>query len=191
MASASLDNRIYIYRINQQNILIDVNDAWVAFALENDAPTLVRENVVGKSLWGFIDGWETRHIFDLILEGLRKDRLIIRIPFRCDSPILRRFMEMEIHPLPRDEVEFRCRVLREEARSAVELLRPGGTGPLDVFICTWCKKLRVDETLWEEAETAVRTLKLFAQNSRPKLHNQICPDCRKNLMHALKVERDV
>lgn len=184
MAIPTADERLFIYRVDAHNVILFVNDEWVSFALENDAPTLVRENVVGKSLWEFIDGWETRHLYDLILERVRRDGVHLRIPFRCDAPTKRRFMEMEIIPLSRGEVEYRCRILREESRAAVDLLL-GGEGPLDVFICTWCKKLEVGENLWEEVEKGVRSLRLFAENARPKLHHQVCPDCRKNLMLAI------
>ena len=41
-----------IYRIDRNDILLVVNDAWDVFALENDGADLTRRKVVGKSLWG-------------------------------------------------------------------------------------------------------------------------------------------
>lgn len=173
------DKRVFIHTADADGNIAAVNDEWVEFARENGAPELGREAVVGRALWEFMEGRETRHISRLLLDKVRSTGKGLTIPYRCDSPALRRFMEMEIAPVDNGFVEFRSRVLRIEKRVPVLLLDPHA-GRSDEFltICSWCRRARTGSE-WIELDEAVKKLDLFSSASLPQLTHGICQDCAK------------
>ncbi len=172
------DNRIFLWTIDPEDKIIRVNEAWLAFARENAAPQLVPNAVINRSLWDFVSGGETIHLYHLILEKVRKQKLALIIPFRCDSPDCRRFMEMEISTLGRGEIQFRSRVLRLEFRPAVRALEQSGRESGQFLrICSWCKKICISTGQWIEIEAAVKSLDLFASDELPQLTHGICESC--------------
>ncbi len=63
-----------VYRISADDIIEDVNDAWARFAIENDAPALATE-VIGRSLWDYINGLDVVHIYRLLLARVRAKKI--------------------------------------------------------------------------------------------------------------------
>lgn len=171
------DDREFVHAVDSEGRLRSVNDEWVEFARENGAPWLTREAVVGRSLWDFMAGRETRHLSRLLLEKALKEDRRIKVPYRCDSPELRRFMDMEIVNAGGGLVEFRSTILKVEPREPVLLLVPGAPRSGEYLaICSWCRRARVDSR-WVELDEAVRTLDLFSSSSLPQLTHGICPEC--------------
>lgn len=170
------DGRVFIHTIDPGENISGVNDEWVEFARENGAPELAREAVVGRAIWEFVAGRETRHISRLLLYKARSGKSVT-VPYRCDSPGLRRFMEMEIVPLEGGSVDFRSRVLRVEPREPVPLLDPeSARGDDFLTICSWCRRARVVSG-WVELDEAVKTLQLFSSAPLPQLTHGMCQDC--------------
>lgn len=119
-----------IYRLDQDNRLIFVNEEWHLFATANQADHLDDQAVQGRSIWEFIHDGETRQLHETLLNRVRGRTPLCNLPFRCNSPALRRFMAMDIIPLADNGVEYRCRLLRTEERHPVPLaLDPGQGGP--------------------------------------------------------------
>src|SRR3989304_7904896 len=142
------DKRVFIHTVGAEGNIAAVNDEWVEFASENGAPELGREAVVGRALWGFMEGREGRHISRLLLDKVSRSGKGLTIPYRCDSPELRRVMEMEIGPVENGTVEFRSRILKFEYRDPVMLL-DSQAARTDEFltICSWCRRGRV-ASIW-------------------------------------------
>lgn len=173
------DKRVFIHTVDRDGNIAAVNDDWVKFALENGAPELVREAVAGRPIWEFMAGMETRHISRLLLDKVSRSGKGLTIPYRCDSPDLRRFMEMEIVPVDGGMVEFRSRLLKVEQRETVRLLDPNaGRGKEFLTICSWCRRARISSE-WVELDEAVKRLGLFASSSLPQLTHGMCQDCSK------------
>lgn len=183
------NGRTFIHTVDSSGNIVAVNDAWLEFARENDAPELVREAVVGRPIWDFIEGRETRHISRLLLEKACTSGKSMTIPYRCDSPGIRRFLEMEIAPLKDGTVEFRSRFLKSESRDPVGLLdrRAERTNEF-IAICSWCRRIRIDGQ-WTEVEEAVKRLDLFSSASLPQLTHGICQDCNKLVLKNAKKNR--
>ena len=171
------DKRVFIHTGGAEGNIAAVNDEWVEFASENGAPELGREAVVGRALWGFMEGRETRHISRLLLDKVSRSGKGLTIPYRCDSPELRRFMEMEIVPVENGTVEFRSRILKFEYRDPVMLL-DSQAARTDEFltICSWCRRARI-ASMWIELDEAVKKLDLFSSASLPQLTHGMCQDC--------------
>ena len=166
------------YRIDGRNRITSVGHDWDTFALENGASDLQAEAVVGRSLEEFISGPETAHLWDGLLGVVRGGRSIVGLPYRCDSPSVRRFLEMTLTPLPASAVEFRSRVVREETRSPLGLLDPAAPRtPEFVKLCSWCRRLQRDRYRWDELEVACRDLGLLERRALPQISHSICLDC--------------
>ncbi len=147
------------------------------FAQENDQPSLTAESVRGARLWDYISESTTRDIYQIILKKVRASGGTIAVPFRCDGPECRRFMEMSVTSLGAGAVEFHSVLLWEEKRPRMDLLDPSFPRTEELLtMCAWCKK--VQTVGWVEVEEAVRQRQLFDQPRLPKITRGICPACR-------------
>jgi hypothetical protein len=175
----TVDKQVFIYRIDRDDHVVYVGDNWQDFADENGATAACSPDfVLGRSLWHFISDAETEHLYKILVERVRLRRSSIRVPIRCDSPGLRRFMEVEIHPLKDNGVEFRSSALRVEPRERVDLLRGDISRSEDLLrICSFCKKIDMSKNHWVETERAVKELDLFGPKALPSLTHGVCPSC--------------
>ena len=177
---AGIDAREFVHRIDAQDSIDYLNDAWLAFARESGSHGLTAENLFGRKIWDFIADFETREIYSAIVHRVRETGGEVRIPFRCDDARVRRFMETSIRALPGKAVEFRNRILREEFRAPVPLLdhsRPRSGAVLKM--CAWCKRVLVSGK-WLEVEEGAASLDLFDSPKLPTLSHGICPPCMKS-----------
>lgn len=171
------DERVFIHTVDASGNISGVNDEWVDFAAENGAPELTREGVAGRAVWEFMEGKETRHISRLILEKVIKTGRTITLPYRCDSPDLRRFLEMEISKGEGGLVVFKSRILKIEKREHAGLLDTGAPRSEEMLtICSWCRRVRCPDG-WAEVDDAVRTLGLFTMDTLPQITHGMCEDC--------------
>ncbi len=172
--------RVFMYQIDGDDRISRVSDAWIRFASENGAAALGRSEVIGRPLSEFITDLETRHLYRLIFDRVRESRTARTIPFRCDSPELRRFMELEIEPGPEGRLDLTGRLLREEARPPVAMLDAHHARSAEMLsICGWCKRVYTgpDPGDWCEVEEAVARMRLFDQTLLPQLSHVTCPAC--------------
>ena len=168
---------LYEYHVDPDDALTFVSDAWVAFARENDAPHLTREHVIGRPLWHFITDRQTRHLYELLLEQARRVGQVLRLPFRCDAPDCRRFMELDIIAREHGGLKFESRLIREEPREPVLGLglSRGGPGPL-LEMCSWCKRIRSGPDTWLDVEELATRHALF-EEPVPDISHVVCPTC--------------
>ncbi|MGC8827572.1 MAG: PAS domain-containing protein, partial [Anaerolineae bacterium] len=184
------DPRLFVYQIDAGDVITTVNDAWDEFALENEAPHLTGQGVIGRSLWDFIAGEETRHLYRILFQRVREGKRPISIPFRCDAPDCRRYMEMQMIPDNAGGITFANRVLRVERRPAVRLLEQGAPRSPDfVTMCGWCKRVRLPDDRWVEVEEAIRVLHLFDERAVPQISHGICPECHDRVLGVWEERR--
>ncbi|MDZ7685643.1 MAG: hypothetical protein U5O39_12050 [Gammaproteobacteria bacterium] len=165
----------------KENSLTAVDDDWITFAETNAAPALTRQAIFGRSIFDFIADSESRQLYSAIFDKVRHTGEESVIPFRCDSPDTRRFMELCVKREPGDHVTLESVMIREEHRPVAELLNTDRPASDElVLMCSWCKRIDVDGT-WMEIEDAMRELDLFSQEVLPQLSHGICDDCQDNL----------
>lgn len=171
-------NKCVTYHIDKENRLTLVNDKWDVFASDNKAAFLTRSSVINTSLFAYISDESTRHLYEILIARIRKDNITFGFQFRCDAPDRRRFMEMLIFPLNNSEIGFRSCILKEVPREYVALLDAGGTRSGELLkMCSWCKKIELDHSIWVEVEEAVESLELFNLVKLPYLTHGMCPSC--------------
>ena len=93
-----------------------MDEKGVALCMENLERRRARITSYNVCYTKLLRGEETEYLFRLILEKVRTYGKWVNIPIRCDSPVLRRFLEISIGPLSEKSVEFRSRVIRVESR---------------------------------------------------------------------------
>jgi hypothetical protein len=166
------------YRIGREDTLEEVSSAWLEFARENDAGHLTREALIGRSIWDFITGAEAKHLYELVFRRVRDHGISVVIPFRCDSPSVRRYMELDVRPAGQGGIELTGRLIRSEEREPVHLLDPTVARTDDfVTVCSWCKQVRQLDERWVEVEEAIVAMGVFSAPQLPQLTHGICPAC--------------
>jgi len=170
---------VFVYLIDNSDTIVSVSDNWDSFASGNAWDSTLRpQDVVGHKLWHFIEDVQTRHLYAEMFRRVRSGSHCRPIPFRCDSPQERRFLELCLVPLADGQIEIRSSILRTELRDPVELLeRTTAKSNEFVRICSMCKKIATGQREWVEIEEGVATLKLFEEDAMPQLTHGLCPDC--------------
>jgi hypothetical protein len=176
------EGRSSVWTIDRENVITSVGGDWDAFATGNEAASLCGTSVVGRSLFEFIDGEETQRIYRLLLRRVRALDAPILVPFRCDSPELRRHMRLEIEPLRERAIEFRGVFVAAERRPLLRLVARNASRSEALLVsCSFCLRIRLAGDEWVEAEDAVVRLGLLARERIPRLAHGVCPACKARL----------
>jgi hypothetical protein len=172
------------YAIDDQDRLIKVDEGYYRFAEENGWDGAGAS--LGRSLWDFVAGHDVRKLQRLLLRRIREGVRDVELPFRCDSPDLRREMKIRIAADRSGRVVmFSARIDNEEEREQPQPLLdaevPRGNELLQM--CAWCDRFLVDGE-WVEVEEAAKRLELFRHSEMPTLDHGICPSCSETLLAA-------
>jgi hypothetical protein len=170
-----------VYIIDKLDRIISVSGNWLSFAQENQAgESCYPDVIINKSIWEFIDGTETRQFYEIILETVRARNKTVVLPFRCDAPHKRRYLELIITPLQQGNIEFASTIIHEELRDPVEILQLGIPRSDELIrMCSMCKKVALSEKIWVEVEAAIVSLKLFEKDQQPQVSHVLCAECFK------------
>jgi hypothetical protein len=168
----------FAYTVDGENRLTAVSSNWDDFLRANEGlPTSASAAVIGRSLFDFISGPETIHLYHLLLQNVRSTGKTATVLFNCDSPALRRRLRLSMIRGIAGGVVFRSTVLSIVAREPVELLETGASAGEVVTICSFCKKLALPENRWVEPEAFLRETAYFTMARPPRLTHGVCPAC--------------
>jgi hypothetical protein len=169
----------YRYAVDASDTIVSVSPLWLAFARENGAPELSEQAMIGRSLWDFIEGAETTRLYQAIFQRVRSTVPRVIVPFRCDSPTLRRQMRLEIHRGPENSIRLDGVLERVELTPQLNLLDPGFPRSDDLLtMCSCCKRAIIEPVGWLEIDQAAARLHLLERDRAPRIRQTICPDCR-------------
>jgi len=172
------DDRNFIYSIDSEDKIIFLNKQWDEFAKENEAEKLTRDLLVGVNLWDFITDHVVQHLYKIVFEKVRTGKKIAKLPYRCDAPDCRRYMEMDLLCLDQNEIQIVNRILKMEFRDTVHVLSSLKNRSNDIIvICSFCKKVRTNESEWREIEEAIKLLNLQDVYPLPQLSHSVCETC--------------
>lgn len=161
------------YTIDPDDRIEAIGGEWDEFARENGAPHLTRESVLGTVLWAHIRGADARHLHTALVEGARRRRRVV-VPFRCDAPDRRRYMEL-MGEGDGGWVHFTSRLVHEELRPPIRIVAGDGRGAVE--ICTQCRRIRTSSG-WREIERAIQHLDLYRTEEAPRMVESVCTTCR-------------
>lgn len=180
------------YRIDADDRIRHVGEGWIAFAHENfgeGEERILPPSILGQPLLDSITDATTRSIWRALLGRIRKGAGPVRFRFRCDSPEMRRLLEMTIALEADGAIGFTTTVVLAERREPVALLDPA-VERTDALLttCAWCARVHCPDGVWCKMEDAVRRLDLFGRAALPRLSHGICPSCIAAMDHEITGE---
>ncbi|MBB5020781.1 hypothetical protein [Desulfurispira natronophila] len=160
------------YRLNSDNIISEVSDTWDRFACENDGdPGAIQSSVLHKSIFDAIQGDETRLFVDILLTHARTLQKRLVRPYRCDTPLLRRYMAMELVPEKDGHILVQHHLLKFHNQQAPTITcQPTAMKNL-LKRCSICARIRVNDQWQEPSELAPPLTDIT-------VFYGICPDCK-------------
>ena len=174
-----------IYELDAQIRIISVDERWSEFAIANAAPELAKSQLIGQPLLAHISDRSTAHLYEQLFDKVLRTQRAVSVPFRCDSPSLRRFLELSIEPRVPEGIRLRTTLLRTEPRSAVPLLeRTANRQGHPIRMCSFCKRVEAFGS-WHEVEDTVAALRMFEGATVPPITHGVCPACFEHAMKRL------
>jgi hypothetical protein len=175
------------YELDDQLRIVAVDSAWDDFARGNAAAHLAGAALLGRAVLPMIAGDATRHLYETMFACVKRSGRTIVVPFRCDSPHLRRFLTLAIGRGD-GRLHMRSTLLRAEPRPAAPALFFENAGNDErLRMCSFCKRVKADE-VWCEVEEAMARLKLFEAASIPSISHGVCPPCLETALKELDGE---
>lgn len=164
------------YELDRDDRIVSVNEAWNAFALANGGSGLTAPHVIGQALWSLIDDAPVAGVYRAVLARVRAGHTI-ELPFRCDSPTLKRQMRLLMRRLPSGIVEC-ISSTQKEVETAYNPLWDArqSRGRWMVLACAWCKRIR-DGSGWRPPEEVALALTTPSAAEVPLVTHGICPSC--------------
>lgn len=176
-----------VYRVDGLDRVVSVGGPWDAFARENDGDAVVARHIIGRHLFDFVTDPTTQHLYRKMLARARAGR-DLNFTYRCDSPGVRRLMEMQMRLVNDDgSVEFSSTPLHEQPRVPVDLPQADGAADAPETLqraCGWCNRFEVDGE-WLEIEEAAARLRLLERTSPPTVTHGMCEECASRMLAEL------
>jgi hypothetical protein len=167
------------YALDSTDVITWVDDGFRRFAEANGASEL-GDAVVGRELWDFVDGVETRELLRILFDRARLYGPI-SFPYRCDSAAAKRSMVLDVSPEPDGRLTLVSRLQAVETRRPVPFFeRSGKAGPNLLRLCSWCNRVAA-QGVWVEPELGVSWMRPFEREA-PRITHGICPSCLEALI---------
>ncbi len=157
------------YVLDASDRIISVSPQWDQFAIENDTPGAMAENVIGRQVWDFVEGLETASYLNAIFFACRMDTESFDILYRCDAPEIKRMFRMSVHPEEKGVLTLRHDLLHSKSRlhtNKVEVF----TDHYDSTRCSVCCSFLIGEN-W------IDVFPYLNDRYFPKSYS-VCPACR-------------
>jgi hypothetical protein len=164
------------YELDRDDRIAKVNEAWNAFARANGAPGLTEPHVIGQWLWSLIDDASVAAVYRPILARVRAGHTV-ELPFRCDSPTVKRQMRLLLRRGASGIVECIASTQKQVEMAYNPLWDAGRPrGRWTVVVCAWCKHVR-DGSGWHPPEEMGTALMAPSAREVPLVSQGICPSC--------------
>lgn len=146
------------YELDAEGRVTAVCPAWDAVASRAGAHAgTLQGSVIGQPLMRFISGDATRMYMDAALQAVRVTGQPRTLRYRCDTPVVRRSMEMTLRPRAGGAVRIEHRLIDQQTRvrglTCCTDDAPGtrATGA-EIMRCSVCLRLQRASLPWEEPE---------------------------------------
>lgn len=168
--------------LDEHDTIVEVSQTWDRFALSNNADkkTLAR-GVIGRTIFSFIIGDPTRMYLQALLQQVRILGRSLARTYRCDSPELKRYMEMRLTPEESGLVRIDHTLLRVEPFSQPVSFYPADfVSSTTIGRCSVCANLKTD-LRWIPPEKVLEQAKILYSVALPVSY-LVCPACLDRLM---------
>ena len=162
---------------------------WDAFAISNLAPSTVASKVVGKNLFDFITGEPVKDQLRDVMQRLSDGSFDAWVmPYRCDSPQIKRNMRLSIRPV-REQHKilgflFQSVLLSSEERPPIELFNFAAQADYSqrphslptISMCSYCQRVKDEKYIgdqWIDAEEYY----MLGGTSEVRISHGICEQC--------------
>ena len=165
------------YTVDADNIIVEVNAEWDRFAMDNDGDNLVQSHIIGQPLMNYITGDSTRMFVEVMFQGARVRKNMITKPYRCDSPDMKRALEMRIIPLDNQALKLEHQIVSlETVVQPVHFLGHNSEADDRIKRCSMCNKVELDNE-WRDPLDAPVAQSLLDPSS-VKVYYGICKPCQ-------------
>lgn len=172
----------YQYRVDESDRIVEVSSSWFAFAQENGAPDLMAGQVLGRSLWDFVDCEQLGRLYRAIHAEVRQSGNPAAMPLRCDSPTLKRYMRITIRRAAANHLLYESTLLHVEPQDRLEIINPCRPhSHAMVTLCSVCKRGLLETDGWLDVADLGTRLHLFEAKKLPELRHSLCPTCASEL----------
>ena len=169
------------YSIDRLDHIKSVDEQWLAFARENGASNLRREYVVGRSLWDFVKGAEVRRLYEAIFQDVRDGQGIAIVPFRCDSPNLRREMRLTMTSGDNAMINLQGVLCQARLTRFIPLFDQNARrSDQQLTLCSVCKRALLEPMGWMQVAEVASRMSLFDKELQPEIVHSVCPNCALN-----------
>ncbi len=183
---------VYRYCLDEANVIVCVDHWWLAFAQENNAAGLNENTVVGRALWDFIADEPTRMLYQEINDHVRASGNPIKVPFRCDSPTLQRYMQLTISKQANGKLLYESALLRAVPQRRLAVLdSQQKRSNAFLTMCSFCKRTLIEPSGWLAMEDISLNLRMYDKQTVPELRYTVCPDCANELRHQERPAHEV
>lgn len=156
------------YKLDPDDHIEDVGGAWS----EPDS----RDNVLGQSIYDYVIGHFTRKFLREFLTEARSANIPRSRPYRCDTPNLKRLIEMRAIPMAGGHLLLEHRLLQVAPLPFdIPFTSARKKGDAHYLRCSHCNRLRKRSTvLWIEPESG----REFSPEFPLTVIHTICAECR-------------
>jgi len=170
-------DEVITYRLDHRDTIVEVSQTWNHFALSNNATekTLAKA-VIGCTVFSFILGDPTRMYFQALLQQARILGRSLARNYRCDSPELKRYMEMRLTPEPEGIVRLDHTIQRVEPLKPSLSFQPASRVTSETIgRCSVCARLTTG-LRWVQPEEVLKQGQ-FPRDGAIPVRYLVCPDC--------------
>ncbi|WP_425051117.1 hypothetical protein [Psychromarinibacter sp. S121] len=165
------------YRIDRNSRITWVCGNWDASTTRNGASQLTSSSVIGRLLWDFVSGRDTRDYLQAIFHWAHGHDITLHMSYRCDTPEEERYYRMSVRRAGDDEVGVKHRLLqRITAPNPPQFsLHDGQDSSARCSVCcryqvgdAWIDPYRTGDQMWMRGPFTV------------------CPDCRGTALDTIR-----
>jgi hypothetical protein len=177
-----------IHTLDASNRIVAMNSAWLELMRTLVPFPLDADDVIGRPLWDFVFGTQVRQLWQVLFDRVRAIGAPAFVPMRADTPVLRRVLDVELHPMPERSIRQVFEIVWTETRPKVALLDPlHPRTEAELYCCAWCNRVQVRLGTWEEIEDAQLTLRIEAAPALPAIERSVCSPCKQSLLKTFPV----
>lgn len=159
--------------LDERDRIVQVCESWNRFARANEGDGCLDHVIVNRNVREFIQGDATLMLLDTLIMQVRRLGKQLERTYRCDSPDMKRFMEMRIDR-EGERVRFVHRVVRTEPLAVPVRFGFDSSGSMNRIVrCSMCNRVQVQRA-WMEADDACADGHIAGQQL---VIYGVCPGC--------------